>query len=1060
MATGRGTHAKAADPIFVRVSPNVDLYALSSRDHVAVPGYWAGYRPGPSPRFGDTISLNAAWENPGGVYLFCASTFADGVAFLAAVDAWRAAHLPHNVRCMWIGDPDQVAESVVAELRAVPRGSGAQMWWSIDRESRFVLSGYSLVVPADAALHRCDPSATAFCLRNGNLLLQAPDGTGFASRPNSASIPLAGPGLGAWAAILPLGGEGNPAPAALAAQLRYATPESRVVPMPLLQPDSAALRGELSFDPLYPALPQRTAIGLADPVPLVSNLRTRLGHPVELTPQGAQFPWPARLVFNVSPGRAGVEHYLTADGAFLLTAPPTDQRLALGLSGLEFVWLPAWNAVCRFIAGQPAFAGADGVLTSAATTAHVELLPPAPGVPALAYYAQPELAPWFAMNSIDQDGFLQQLMLPAATLPAWPAAPAAAPPAGLPVGCYLGLDPGDGADAAWLEQAVLAPARRARIGGAAPTTSAVQSVTPHGMAGYAAQGVQGWDSLFLASFPGDAPRYLELTDVSATLRGRLMATELFMVIADPQALLDNATTGALRVTMDGWAFDLSPETWRTGADAPTMLLFKLSERSLADLVSRPATWSWSEAAGDVEATHRRLAAMIEAAAAAPPQSPLGRFYREVVVDPRWSGVLFLNAPISAADLPDQMRFVTAGIDPDELYAHHVGFSHTPFTVTTNGLSSGRTATFALIEYEDDTELAPTTTVPFDFVTQRLEVRFAGGALADMSARVQLIVNELFGSRLNRLDPVGGNSLTITGSYQRQDGVPGYRFGLDRRAVYETEGAALDSIEVLGVAVRTLRAADGESSVAVEFGLDGNLRFAQLDGFDLFSFGPQQILPEGVQPQDGYLRFADLTVAMTFPVADPTDQTFTVDEGRLRVDPANSKARRGSLAAGFPLRVTGVVAVGAGSQRPEDLGYAPVLAPLDQVPLKPPWYALTMRLDLGSGGALAEAAGLSATVLAAWMPGSSDADLAVYCGLRIPGPDDSGWPVQGVVRLGFRGYEFLVDRSGGHPAYLLKLQRLALSALGWSFPPHGVDVLVFGDSQTNQATAVGWYAAYS
>jgi hypothetical protein len=389
----------------------------------------------------------------------------------------------------------------------------------------------------------------------------------------------------------------------------------------------------------------------------------------------------------------------------------------------------------------------------------------------------------------------------------------------------------------------------------------------------------------------------------------------------------------------------------------------------------------------------------------------------------------------------------------------------------------RTAAFGLIEYDDPTELAPTTTVPFAFTTQRLAVRFAASTVADLSATVQLMVNRLFGARLTRLDTVTGNSLTLTGSYQRQDAVPGYAFALTRPASYLVDHSVLDSIEVLGVAVRTVRGSATDSTATVEFGLAGNLRFTALPHFDLFSYGPQPGAPTpDQQPVDGYLRFADLVVTMTFPVTRPAEQAFAVDEGRIRIDPASSRRRAGSLAAAFPVEVTGVVAVPApsdpvgaagGGQRPPDLGYVSVLAPLDQVPLSPPWFGLAMRLDLGTLGPLADSAGLTATILAGWAPGTGEGAEPVYCGLQLASAQATGveWPVQGVLRLGFRGFEFLVDESGGEPPggrrYLLRLRRLALSVLGVSFPPGQLDVLVFGDPTAgpDDPPQVGWYAAY-
>jgi hypothetical protein len=1116
----RNPHGHVVDPVFERVATDLALYALSTRGDAAATDYWAGYRPGPQAPMGPSMSLETAWQDDGGVYLFCAHTCADPPAFLAALDNWLAVHAPdRGVRYLWIDEPDRPQVWKPADLRARKVGAGSSTQWQVTRECRFVLSGYSLVIPAEALLVQRYGGAAGFWLYTGQLVLSAPQGANFASGLGSARLLLIGPSLGAWEADLALGAAGNPSPARLATQLRYAIvePEAttgpRTVAMPLLREDDSSLVGDLSFDPLHPALPARTAIRLqsttgSNPPPLDSYLRTPLGHPVTLTPM-PESTWPARLVFNTSPGSDGVEHYLTADGAFVPGTPAADPRFAFGLSGLEYVDLPSVSAICRFVAGQPAFADANGALTDAATTAHIAVFADGPAEPGFVYFAQPELAPWFATGA----GFLPSQPVPAATLPG-------SPGSALPVGCFGGISAVDTADAARLERAVLAPARRSRIAGDPPPGPAIQCVTPQGFRATVAAGGAGWDELVVASFPDAQIKVLAFTEVSPGLRGRLQATDVFMVITDPRALYEHASVryrvdplvlrqleaadvphdvidriaqrvvptypvfnterelraliedaagtymdlvlsfaGLFKLTMDGWTFQLSPHSWRTDGESPTMLLIKLGAGSIDELVTEPAAWTTLGSAGDLLATQTRLGAIVAAAAGASPDSPQGRFFRTVLSDPRWSGLLFFNAPIAAAELPEQMRFVTAGIDPERFCAQHVALGQTPLIVTSGQVRLGRTPASALIQYVDETELAPTTTVSFDFVTQRLEVEFVGGALTGLSTTVQLIINQLFGSRLTRLDPVGGNSLTITGSYQRQDDVPGYRFGLDRRAVYQTETAVLDTIEVLGVAVRTRRAPDDASTVVVEFGLEGNLRFAQLGDFDLFSYGPQDVVPEVGQPEDGYLRFADLVVTMAFPVADPLDQTFTADEGRLRVDLANSRARRGSLAAGFPVTVTGVVAVPAGDVRPRDLGYAPVLAPLDQVPLTAPWYGLAMRLDLGTLGALGDAAGLTATLLAGWMPGTPDHSDLVYCGLKLPGLDDSGWPVQGVLRLGFRGYEFVVDRSGETPAFLLVMQGLALSVLGWRFPPRRADLVVFGDPEQSRATSLGWYGAY-
>jgi hypothetical protein len=784
----------------------------------------------------------------------------------------------------------------------------------------------------------------------------------------------------------------------------------------------------------------------------------------------------------------------------------------LGLTGTEYVALPE-GALCRFVAGQPAATGPDGRLADTGTTAYLDPLPGAPGL-GLIYYAQPDLAPWFAVDAMDERGFLPARALPTAELPAWTDPPA--PGTGVPAGCFSGIAAADAAAAAWLERAVLGPARRDRITDAIDDGQPVHVVTPQGIRARVKAGRGGWDEFVVATFPGAPVEDLAFVDVSIGLRSTLQASELFLVAANADVFMGEASVrylldrnglaelvrrgvppevvtalaalrdrpydnekafkhdatplaggylaevlrvaGLLKASIDGWTFQLSPRAWRS-EESPTVMLVKLSHRTLADLVADRAAWTWPAVAGDQKATGKALDDLIEAAAAAGADTPEGRFYREIVTNPRWTGVLFVNAPIAGADLPDEMRFVLAGVDEDRFFAHHVGFSFTPVQVANGVVIKGRTPAFGLIRYVDDRELAPETTVPFAFVTQRLEARFAGNAVAALSARVQLVVNELFGSRLTRLDPVGGNSLTLDGSYQRHGAVPGYRFSLHQPAVYATDGAALQSIEVLGVAVRARRGSADAATASVEFALDGNLRFAELPDFDLFSYGPQAAAPEGALPADGYLRYEDLIVTMTFPVDDPASASFVSSEDRIRVDVASSLARDGSLAAAFPVAVTGVVAVPAGAARPADLGYLPVLAPIDQVPLTPPWYGLTLRLDLGSLGPLANGGALSATLLAAWSPSSEI--MTVYCGLKLPLAEglDAGWPVQGVVRIGFGGAEFIVDRSAPDPAYLLRLSRLAVSVLGASFPPGRTDVLIFGDPQAKQSTTVGWYGAY-
>jgi hypothetical protein len=105
-----------------------------------------------------------------------------------------------------------------------------------------------------------------------------------------------------------------------------------------------------------------------------------------------------------------------------------------------------------------------------------------------------------------------------------------------------------------------------------------------------------------------------------------------------------------------------------------------------------------------------------------------------------------------------------------------------------------------------------------------------------------------------------------------------------------------------------------------------------------------------------------------------------------------------------------------------------------------------------------------SLLAAWGPGDADGDQPVYFGLKLPGGrgGSAEWPLQGVVKLAFRSFEFSANDDGGGRAYMLRLRKFALSILSLSFPPGNLDVMIVGDPHAAagaETKTVAWYAAY-
>ncbi len=1186
-------------PTFNQVA-SLALYELSSTGDAGVAGYWAGYRPSAAASFGPVATLDQVWQDVGGVYIFLNETPSDFAAFLAAFDALLPKLSPTGaVRFVWIANPnDSSGYWQINILLARSSGSGPTISWTVLREASFPLGNYAVMVESGAALSQANAATLGYgvAVDASKVIFIGPGGS-FQPDSGSAWLPLAGSSVGAWAATLSLpGGEGthetvSDGLVALDVQLRYALPSPddptgdsvTAIPMPMLRQDGAAVKLYLSFDPLNMLNTGRTQLaffapgGADNPPALGSAFVTTRGYATTLTPLSPPQPlWGARLVFCFNPlfvtAKEGVsysDYYLTPDGAFSLatktpeplltpTAGGIADRVTLGLSGLEYVGLSAASgAIAFFRSGQPAFApnalagaasaqrtGDAPSLTDLATTSYVAFLPSEPEQTGLTYFAQPRQAPLFVAGTDLGEGFMDFHEMPAADLGSY--ASGGPTPTALPVGVYTGINPLLGNIARLLEQAALAPARRAAItlpksAEAVPGEGGDQplAVTPQGLVAELSADRTRWAGIVLANMPNSRHQQLAFTQVGPALQAALQSNELFFVVSNVETFMKQSSVsyrisagdkpfllaagvpnnvadavmtllgamdppfpvfanetrfvetispvageyvekilpvaGLLKADINGWTFQLSPRSWRTDPDSPTVMIFKYCNRSLEEMLADASAWGWPAAArdksGDLQPTQRLIQKFMTAAAKAAPDTPYARFYREIVIDPSWNGILFLNAPVSVSEFPDDLQFLAAGIDVDKFYAHHVGFALTPFKSAMGTIVLGQTAVFGLIDYRDPLDLFLSSTVPFAFKTLALTARFANAALADFSAQVELMVNILFGAELTKLNPERGNNLVFNGSYQQQNNSPSYAFTLEGENVYSPARAALVSVEVLGAQLQTATGTAGQAVASVKFVLSGNLGFIELERFDLFSYGEETIVPEGREPAEGRLRFGNLIVEMSFPLAFPKEQSFVVKTAGLSFDMSNSEARPLSLAANFPVRVTGFVESAnvappgepPQGQRPEDLGFTLIVAPIDQSLLSPPWFGLVMTLDLGTLGALVGSAGLSVTLLAGWATGMTEDERPIYLGLKVAAGKAAGinWPIQGVFRLGFRSFQFQAeDNDEGGRDYMLRLRRLALSILGWSFPPGSTDVFLFGLGEEGGKSALGWYAAYA
>jgi hypothetical protein len=1085
-------------PLYAPVTGGSRLYA----GNAAPAGTFAGYWCGATANFGASATLAQTWADVGGFYIFTRVLPADLVVFAGQLAQLAPGISPTGqTKVLWVANDPGISWSFwpTSIVTALPQGASGGPW-ALVRAAELTLGEYRVRLAAGSAVTLQNDAA-------GYGLSLPPGGGSFSHGAFSltASDPiflaLAGQAAGSVAMPLKLTRQQPDPFDRLGVMLRYATtpdPDdaeavsqnlARYLSMPVLRLRSSGLSARLYFDP-NALEPDRTWVDLAPAgsptTALSSAFMTTLGYATALTPRtGLGAARSGRLAFCKSPIFAVEEEnrgfevfHLAPDGCFTVgVQEPASVQWMFGHSGAEYATFESSSGtvlVCG--AGGAAYIRDDppdgtSPLRPAATTAYLTLVPGTDSLRGLPYYAQPLQAPLYVAGSDPGADFLEFHPMLSGSLPR--AQAANLPPHLFPAGAYRWLPPADIELARTMEAAVLAPARRAVIGGNNPAQSSAGlgteaaprlAATPQGLLAQLSADGSEWAGVLFGSLPG-SNQTLIFTPVRERFAQALQSNQLFFVVTDGEEFLrqSGAGSGGLNCTLDGWTFRLNPSEWRKGQANPTLMLFKYCNRTLVELAGDTSAWGWPQAAGNVAQTQRQLQALLAEARdhfqADPPvpDDPYAIFYSEVANNPAWNGVLFFNAAVDLGLMPPDLEFLAAGIDPKKFYAHHVGFSVTPVSASGGTIKPGQTAAFGLIDYQDAQDLAPSSTVPFGFKTLRLEIRFANARMAGFSAQCELMVNVLFGAPLAKLDPSRGNNIAMNGSCQRVDGVPSYSFVLEGENLFSAQGSAIVSVQLLSVRIDTATAAGGDS-VASTFTLQGNLRFIKLAALDMFSFGA------GNAEEDGFLRFTGLSIRMQFRLSAPMEQTFMSFEGATSLDPASSVPRKRSLAANFPLQAAGIAvapAEGDGTGlTPEQMGFVSIACPLDQTPMTAPWYGLLFTIDLGSLGALSGSIGLSMTVLTAWSPGAGEL-LPVYLGLKLASfvPGGGSLPLQGVLKLGFRSFELIAYQTGeDRMGYQLWMRRFALSVLVWSFPPGNADLVLFGKPD-NPSGSLGWYAAY-
>jgi hypothetical protein len=569
------------------------------------------------------------------------------------------------------------------------------------------------------------------------------------------------------------------------------------------------------------------------------------------------------------------------------------------------------------------------------------------------------------------------------------------------------------------------------------------------------------------------PAYDDLTSFKAALR------EASPGITDAQIMVFRRFGGLLTPVIGDWTFRLSPDNWQANGRQTYVIYKFVVGRSLRDLANDVSAWVWPAAvANDADGltdASKAIAGIIDEAAKNDGHGSFYAHFNRVAADASWTGVIALSVDVPLDELPPELQVLAAGIDPAKFSAHHLGFAATPFQLESGALGFTRSSMFGLIDYQNPEDQYFSSDVHFAFRVQQLAVGFENSVVTTFGARVQLLINRLFGAPTRLFPSVHGNNVILVGALQRQTLPDGsshdsYYFAMPGENVFQLDGLVLQTVTLLSTQLVTTQAVTpggGATEVKATFQLTGNLSFYEPDGFDPFCWGRTS-----ANDFTGYLRFGNLAIDMSFSPGDPAGTTvFTLRDGSLAFDLANSLARPNALVQRFPARLARLIATpdplltpGSPLLAPEDFGFVSVGAPIDQGQLSAPWYGLVYTIDLGTLGALAGSTGLALEVLAAWSPGQGGTTPAMYIGVKLPGTKEAfgvSLPLQGFMKLGFRSIELLVDNEPGQPrTYTLRLRDFALRMLGLSFPSGHNDICLFGNPNQSGPAKVGWYAAYT
>lgn len=740
------------------------------------------------------------------------------------------------------------------------------------------------------------------------------------------------------------------------------------------------------------------------------------------------------------------------------------------------------------------------------------------GANGVVYFAQPDQAVLYKAESSSQQ-FLDFMEIPSVGLPQSlsPAeetdleATTGLAALAFPMLPYGNVDRKVLTDIRQLEISLLNNFRRDRIQKISEATGHVTSLktapspqqsgtTPQGLIATFSEDCRTIEQLQMAKDTKDQAISLVNIEHGSSLKASLQANQLFMVVTDPEALAANFSTDVLdafpgltnSMDIQDWIFELGTENWEI---KDTILLFKFHNKPLLDLAGNTDSWSLADDFnGNKEASSRTLVRLLKKAVEIGNSAdPKARRKYEVLAraatEPNWTGVLALNVHVPLRNLPDALKALAGGMDPDLFFSQYVGIEVTQVSSTGTNLETQQSSLFGLIDYSNP--LVPKADPSgYNFHVPSLTVVFQNAQITDFAAEVLVIMDKLFEEKTSLYQsPDGRNILRLQGVAEEHNGKITYSFGFSGANHFLLSGKVVEEVEIYKAQFATDPIPNPDADpldIKGRFFFWGRMRFAYQKEFDILSFGSAPGTGIAPVPQAGedppppdYLNLSNLQLVMSLTLEQANnlvrDKAFSFDPQQMAFDLERSGWREQSLYEKFPLKFSSFRSVVGDPNAFGRSGYMPVDTPLLAADLGDTWYGITYELNLGSLGALAGSAGLVVSIMAAWSPEKE----GVFIGLKLPGSSGGKKEIsiQGLLKVSFKKIQFVVypidpeedllnlpldtEREVG---YLLKIKNIVLKFFVVSFPPSGqTEMILFGDPRDGidrEDKLLGWYAAYA